>query len=167
MESTGDPEEILKKIRSEKPYPHAYIEIDPAKEAFKSVLANAGATLPRRDAVDERVIGMVRSGKVGYTKGKGIITDVAQVGGYPDYRGESYKDTDGDGMADEWEFKYGLDRNDPRDASADLNANGYTNIEEFINKTDPDAKAVRAKVRNTYVDLWGSAPDLRSRLERK
>ncbi len=167
VESLGDPKEMLKRIRSEKPYPHAWIEIEPANEAFKSVLANAGATLPRRDAVDERVVEMTRTGKVGYVKGKGIITDVAQVGGYPDYRGEPYKDADGDGMADQWESKYGLDPNDPRDASGDLNADGYTNIEEFINRTDPAAKAAGPRARNTYVDLWSTDPDLRSRLERR
>jgi hypothetical protein len=61
----------------------------------------------------------------------------------------------------------GLDPSDPRDASADLNADGYTNIEEFINRTDPVAKASGARTRNTYVDLWSSAPALRSRLERE
>lgn len=32
VESIGDPGKILKSIRSEKPYPHAYIEIEPANE---------------------------------------------------------------------------------------------------------------------------------------
>jgi hypothetical protein len=167
VESLGDAKEILKQIRSEDPYPHAYIDIEPANDAFQSVLANAGATLPRRDAVDGRVIEMVRTGKVGYTEGKGIITDIAQVGGYPEYRGEPYKDTDGDGMADEWESEYGLDPNDSGDASADLNADGYTNIEEFINRTDPVAKETRARIPTTYVDLWASDPALRNRLERE
>ena len=38
--------------------------IQPAAEAYELVLANAGATRPKRDAVDERVIKMVRTGKV-------------------------------------------------------------------------------------------------------
>ena len=38
-----------------------------------------GATLPRRDPVDRRVIDMVRTGKVTYKEG--IITDIEQVGG--------------------------------------------------------------------------------------
>jgi hypothetical protein len=70
-------------------------------------------------------------------------------------------------MADEWESQHGLDPHDSRDASADLNADGYTNIEEFINRTDPAAQATGARTRSTYVDLWGSDPDLRGRLERK
>ena len=31
----------------------------------------------------------------------GIITDVSQVGGYPEYKGTPYKDSDNDGMPDE------------------------------------------------------------------
>jgi hypothetical protein len=43
-------------------------------------------------------------------------------------------------MPDKWERKYGLNPKDASDASGDLNGNGYTNIEEFINGTDPRAK---------------------------
>ncbi len=32
----------------------------------------------------------------------GIITDISQVGGYPEYKGKAYKDSDGDGMPDAW-----------------------------------------------------------------
>ena len=40
-------------------------------------------------------------------------------------------------MPDNWEKKYGFDRNDPSDASRDTDGNGYTNIEEFLNGTNP------------------------------
>jgi hypothetical protein len=33
----------------------------------------------------------------------GIITDVSQVGGYPEYKGTPYKDSDNDGLPDEYE----------------------------------------------------------------
>jgi hypothetical protein len=46
-------------------------------------------------------------------------------------------DSDHDGMPDAWEQKYGFNPNDPSDASKDANGNGYTNIEEFLNGTDP------------------------------
>ena len=68
---------------------------------------------------------------------KGFVTDPSEVGGYPDYKGKPYQDSDGDGMSDDWEKKHGLNPNDPSDASGDLNGDGYTNIEEFINGTDP------------------------------
>jgi hypothetical protein len=104
-----------------------------AAEAYEHVLRNAGATLPRRDAVDERVIEVVRSGEVTYAAGRGIVTDISQVGGYPRYVGEPYKDSDDDGMPDEWELKRGLNPLDDSDASKDLDGDGYTNIEQFLN----------------------------------
>jgi hypothetical protein len=109
-----------------------------AKDAYETVLAKAGATLPHRDAVDVRVTNSVRTGEL---KGeKGIISDPAEVGGYPTY---TFKpelvpvDTDKDGMPDDWEKKHGLNPNDPSDGSADTDKDGYTNIEEFINGTNP------------------------------
>lgn len=159
--------ETLASIRSDTPFPHAQLPLEPADKAYQRALANAGATLPRRDAVDERVIESVRTGKVTAIRSPGdeglqdvakfptelvariqsqvplgIITTPSQVGGYPEYRGEPYPDTDGDGMPDAWESKHGLDPHDPSDASADSNGDGYTAIEEFIHGLDPDAPAV-------------------------
>jgi hypothetical protein len=151
--------DVLAKIKVDEPFKHAPITIQPADKAFESVLANAGALLPRRDAVDVRVTEMVRSGnvsakpgpdfetpfsKVGYSQQviekiaelvpKGIITDPSQVGGWPDYQGTPYKDSDSDGMPDEWETAHGLNPNDAADASQESKAgDGYTNIEAFLN----------------------------------
>jgi hypothetical protein len=104
------------------------------------VLEHAGATLPRRDAVDLRVIEEVRTGKVPADTKQGIIGDVKQAGGYPEYKGQAVKDTDGDGIPDWWELKYGLDPNDPSDATKDPSGDGYTNIEKYINGFDPTKK---------------------------
>lgn len=65
---------------------------------------------------------------------KGIITDPRQMGGYPEYgTWKPWKDTDGDGMPDQWEKDNGLDPNNPSDANGDINGDGYTNIEKYIN----------------------------------
>ena len=166
-EARGSLEEALKRIRTNAPFAHAYLDIQPAKKAYESVLANAGATLPHRDPVDLRVIETVRTGKTTARAGKdagdlsraagyspeavgsivtdidrGLITDISQVGGYPEYKGTPYKDSDGDGMPDDWEKAHGLNPKDASDASGDLNGDGYTNIEEFINGTNPQTKKV-------------------------
>jgi hypothetical protein len=55
------------------------------------------------------------------------------VGGYPKYVGKPYKDSDSDGMPDEWEIKNKLNPKDASDASKDRNNDGYTNIEDYLN----------------------------------
>ncbi len=48
-------------------------------------------------------------------------------------------DADGDGMTDGWETVYGLDPNDPSDASEDiLDNDGLTNLQEFQNNAFPN-----------------------------
>ena len=70
---------------------------------------------------------------------RGFITDPSEVGGYPEYQGKPYIDSDGDGMPDEWETAHGLNPHDPSDAIQDRNGDGYTNIEKFIYGLDPRA----------------------------
>jgi hypothetical protein len=129
------------------------------KDAYSFVIANAGATLPSRDAVDDRITEQVRTGKINAKEINtdnnyqfehrrlpkdsyklGIITDVNQVGGYPEYKGKPYKDSDNDGMPDDWEKKYKLDPKDPADAMLDLSGDGYSNIEKYIHGIDPSKK---------------------------
>ena len=135
------------------PFPMPQFPIMSAKESYDFVLQHVGATLPKRDIVDERVIEEVKTGKNYYVKGlnpdefyqfeyrrlpkdsytKGIITDIKQVGGYPEYKGKPYVDTDKDGMPDKWEKANGLNPKDPSDALKDITGDGYTNIEKYIN----------------------------------
>ncbi len=128
----------------------SYTLID-AKSAFNYVLENAGAALPKRDAVDERILTVVKTGKVIVPDGVvapttqfktrrmpldsykvGIITDPSQVGGYPKYEGTPFKDSDNDGMPDAYEIKNGLNAKDANDA-AKIAKNGYSNIENYLN----------------------------------
>jgi hypothetical protein len=46
-------------------------------------------------------------------------------------------DSDGDGMADAWESLYGLDPNDPADASSDTDNDGAVALQEFFEGTIP------------------------------
>jgi hypothetical protein len=166
-EARGSMETVLATIRTNTPFAHAPLDIQPADKAYQTVLANAGATLPERDAIDERITRTVRTGQAtakasptitndlggfGFNQQviggivekipKGIITHPSQVGGYPEYKGQPYKDSDGDGMPDDWESKHGLSPKDASDAAGDLNGDGYTNIEDFINGLDPKGKKV-------------------------
>ena len=147
-------QKVLQQVKADQPYPHAYLTIQSAEDAYDYVLANVGATLPVRDLVDKRVVEMVRSGKVTYEEGKGIITDIEQVGGYPSYKGEPYLDTDNDGMPDSWETKYGLDPKDSSDASADMNQDGYTHIEDFLYGLEPTVLYAPWSAPKTYQDLF-------------
>ena len=104
-----------------------------ATEAYNWIVKNVGASLPARDEVDQYLIDELTSlGK------KGTIIqneqDVQQfsLGGVGTIQnGEKPLDSDNDGMPDEFEDKYGLDKNDPSDAAKIAN-NGYTNIENYI-----------------------------------
>jgi len=151
-ESKQDLKKLLDSIRTDKPLPMAKISLINAKEAYSYVLANAGATLPVRDAVDQRIVEQVKTGKIAHVEDgklppkqsyvkrrlsndsykKGIISDISQVGGYPAYNGKPYLDTDKDGIPDAWETKNGLNAKDASDA-AKISKNGYANIEVYLN----------------------------------
>lgn len=158
----SDPAEaaaIISQVRVDKPFPMPPVTIETAQDAFNSVLKNAGASLPRRDSVDERVITETRTGKVwgeglsitaphmkGLAKnnigtaGNGIITDISQVGGYPEYKGEPIQDLGTDGIPLSWKKKYGLDANDASLAQKDLQGDGYTVMDKYLAGLDPTKK---------------------------
>ncbi len=162
------------KMRVNTPMPMPWFDkIMSAEESFDYVLKNAGATLPLRDPVDTRILRVVKTGVPEYAKGLdpksfyqfehrrlgqdsyklGIITDISQVGGYPEYKGKAYKDSDKDGMPDEWEKKFGLNPKDGSDANGDLNGDGYTNIEKYINGIDPTKKVDWKDLKNNEDSL--------------
>ena len=70
-------------------------------------------------------------------------------------------DADGDGMPDEWEKKYGFNPNDPSDANLDKDSDAFTNLEEYMAKTDPtdakdhpdylDSLAIQLPLKETYL----------------
>jgi hypothetical protein len=46
--------------------------------------------------------------------------------------GEPSKDSDHDGMPDDWERQVGLNPQDPADATRDRDGDGYMNLEAYL-----------------------------------
>jgi pectate lyase len=106
---------------------YANVAIEDAQAAYQAVLSKAGAVLPKRDAVDARVVEDVRNGT-----GR-IINREFEVGGYPELKSaEAPADFDHDGMPDAWEDAKGLDKNNAADGKA-ITASGYSNLELYLN----------------------------------
>lgn len=143
--------ELLASIRTDKPIQLAPVTVISTKDAYDYVLKNVGATLPVRDAVDKRIVETVKTGKVYVApdaqpyRGRfikrrlpedsykqGIITHPSQVGGYPEYKGTPYLDSDNDGIPDDYEKKNKLNPKDAGDA-VKIAKNGYSNIENYLN----------------------------------
>jgi hypothetical protein len=112
--------------RLAQPVDVAPVRADPAARAFERVLAGAGASRVR-DAVDARVVASVRA------RSGTIIDSQAEVGGWPALTaGTPWRDTDGDGMPDDWERRHRLNPNDAADGNRDRNRDGYTNLEDWL-----------------------------------
>ncbi|MFB6342635.1 hypothetical protein ACE1ET_12980 [Saccharicrinis sp. FJH62] len=107
----------------------APLNIESAQEAYQTVIKTVGASLVR-DAHDSRIISEVAS--LG-TKGSFILNE-SEVGGIGTITGGTAPaDSDNDGMPDSWEQEHGLNPNSDTDINGDINHNGYTNIEDYIN----------------------------------
>jgi pectate lyase len=112
---------------SEFPVDGALPKTDSAAVALERVLAVAGASHPR-DTADVRLVAGVRDGS------HRRIDSQRQVGGWPNLVGApAPKDTDQDGMPDAWELAKKLDPADSADRNGDLDADGYTNLEAYLN----------------------------------
>ncbi|OYY91025.1 MAG: pectate lyase [Sphingomonas sp. 28-66-16] len=103
----------------------APVASDPAANAYARVLASAGASKVR-DPIDLAVVQGVRD-RTGHQ-----IDSQTEMGGWPDLKSlPAPKDSDGDGMPDAWETAHHL--NPKKDDSAGMGADGYTNIEVYLN----------------------------------
>jgi pectate lyase len=122
------------------------IEIDTAEEAYIKVLKYAGAFLPTRDTIDERILYETKTGTATFSGKRyhlehnisndlitGIIDSQTEVGGWPVLKTLPVTvDTDKDGMPDYWEIENGLDPNNPEDRNS-FSKSGYTFLEEYLN----------------------------------
>lgn len=137
----------FEKIKLDNPWPSMPIYQQTAEESYQVVIENAGAILPKRDAIDTRIIKEVRGGYATFegmsyknehqvvdsNKICGIIDTQNDVGGWPVLKSDpAPKDTDHDGMPDYWEDKNKLDKENPDDRNT-IASDGYTMLEKYIN----------------------------------
>lgn len=110
--------------------PEVAVRADPATSLVQLVSEDAGDTLCR-DAVDRRLVDELLSfGLAGR-----FIADETEVGGLPpQFTGLVPKDTDGDGMPDDWERRHGLNPDDPGDGPAIDTKTGYSHLELYLNQ---------------------------------
>ena len=138
-QSDGNPMDLdaIPGLKLDKPSVFMPINQETAEDAYQAVLDHAGCSLPKRDAIDTRIIQEVRTGTA--TKGdNGYVKSPRIAGGWPELKSlPAPADSDQDGMPDAWEAKVGLDSSDVSDASQDKDGDGYTNIEEYLNGTNP------------------------------
>ena len=110
------------------PFSPLTVEALAPEAALEWVLANAGATAPRRDPLDRQVVEDVIN-RTGH-----VVGDPAEAGGWPSLSsGPVPVDSDGDGMPDPWESAHGTD---PQafDAWRDADGNGWANLEDYLNE---------------------------------
>jgi hypothetical protein len=107
-----------------------------AQNAYDTVLQWAGAVLPKRDAVDKRIIHEVSTRTAsgsGTANRPGIIDAPAAVGGLPQYENcTGPADSDHDGMPDDWETDHLLNPTVAADRNL-VGNDGYTMLENYLN----------------------------------
>jgi hypothetical protein len=126
------------KAKLDVPFTAAGIKTSLASDAYNDVLKNAGAVLPARDTLDERIINDVKNGTGNFIDVQGGFAHGTAyeltVNAWPTLKSlPAPLDTDKDGMPDEWEKKKGLNINDAGDAAAYTLSKQYTNIEVYLN----------------------------------
>jgi pectate lyase len=126
--------DYLDSVLTTKLYEVESVTTHPAEKACDLVLDNAGASY-KRDAVDLRVVGEVRSGKSLSGKNhNGIIDSQKDVGGWPLLKSlPPEPDTDHDGMPDSFEKTNNLNPADASDAVINSIDPAYNNIEVYLN----------------------------------
>ena len=152
-------------IKMDSPAPTGSIITHSADVAYQKVLAYAGASL-HRDEVDARYMEETATGTATYvgsvTKKPGLIDVVADVNGYtektfPTGAHPADYDTDGDGIPNEWEIRYGLNPNSAADGKTYTldTKKYYTNLEVYCNSLVEDImKQGMADGDNSFEEYW-------------
>ena len=142
-------QETKDSIKLAEPIDYILTTTHSAADAYDRVLDFAGASL-HRDSFDELMVSDTRNGKATYTGSglsKGFVNSQddnkpadadASWSAWPTLASkEAPKDTDGDGMPDEWELANALDPTNLNDGKT-IGADGYSNLENYLNSLVAD-----------------------------
>ena len=148
------------------------INIESAEDAYDNVIAKAGCTLPRRDAVDVRILAEAAGKREPIYHGSfkpdylGVIdsqNDLKPVdaddtwSAWPSLEMEEGEtlpvDTDKDGIPDDYEIANGLDHTQAADGGA-IASNGYSNLENYLETitAKPDPQIDNTPIKNIKAD---------------
>jgi pectate lyase len=134
--------------------PYSMTAEDSPEEAYTQIVDDAGANrqvsgpdgtiVVIRDSVDQRIINNLVTRRGTFLNG----VNANGVGGFPSISwptlaaGTPAADGDNDGMPDAWERVYfgSTSRGSSTDSRSDFDADGYTDLEEYLNETDPTAR---------------------------
>jgi len=143
----GNPASVFTSTR----FPTSINNPDSPEIAYDRIVADAGANrqvagsngsfVAIRDSVDARIINDLVDRTGTFVNG----LTYGGVAGYPAIKyptlatGTAAADSDNDGMPDDWEQKYfgNTSRGSESNSSGDMDGDGYTDVEEYINATDP------------------------------
>lgn len=149
-----------------------------AEDAYNAILEGVGATLPKRDVIDARVIAELKgeipivryaytdsAGQVSPVKGLtsglidtqwNLVPDNAPIGTTPwdvySYTEDVVVDTDHDGIPDAWEIEKGLNKDDVLDGRL-IADNGYSNFENYLYGLNSVANSLH-KTHKTSVRIY-------------
>ncbi|HEX6292697.1 MAG TPA: DNRLRE domain-containing protein [Herpetosiphonaceae bacterium] len=125
----GDPQSMYSATRFG---PYSMRSEQSAQDAYRQIVQGAGATWPVRDSADQRIIANL-------TQRTGQFLNGAQVVWPTLGSGPLAADADLDGMADTWEQQQfgSTSRGSSSSTSGDFDQDGYTDVEEYLNRTDP------------------------------
>jgi hypothetical protein len=119
-----------------KPFETPFVSTQSAVDAYREVLADAGASF-RRDKTDTRIVDEVARGLIplkatrDYGTKAGFIDSQNDVGGWDNYCYDLASvplDSNIDGIPDGW-----LEKNFPGKKANDTNSEGYTYLEVYLN----------------------------------
>jgi len=153
------------------PYPTMPLTHNDANSLIDVLIPTVGASLPVRDRTDSYFIDMLLHDKSklpvfkeGMDKWHPYGNQNDRMDQYipweqsdcppPKAGAKPIVDTDGDGMPDAWETAHGLNPNDASDGAVDSDKDGYTNLEEFLNNTDPHVFVDYTKPENNKDNVF-------------